>query len=74
MPNAAADANSEQWLVHIANMLGAEASGMLTIHPDGSHSLIGNGHTESVLNNPLQSTAKYRNFGWSDCRRLVLAM
>ena len=49
MPNAAADANSEQWLVHIANILGAEASGMLTIHPDGSHSLIGNGHTESAV-------------------------
>lgn len=41
--------NATQWLAHIADMLGAEASGMLTVHPDGQHSLIANGHSESAI-------------------------
>jgi DNA-binding CsgD family transcriptional regulator len=34
--------NAIEWLAHIAEVLGAEASGMLSIHPDGKHSLITN--------------------------------
>ncbi|MDO9598426.1 MAG: helix-turn-helix transcriptional regulator [Azoarcus sp.] len=37
------------WLAHIADMLGAEASGMLTLHPDGTQSLIANGHADSAI-------------------------
>jgi hypothetical protein len=48
------DHNTAQWLAHIADMLGAEASGMLTVHPDGQHSLIANGHSESAI-------SQYRN-------------
>ena len=55
MMTTPADLSSAQWLSHIADMLGAEASGMLTIHPDGSHSLIANGHTESAI-------AEYRDY------------
>lgn len=43
------DLNATQWLAHIADMLGAEASGMLTVHPDGRHSLIANGHSDSAI-------------------------
>jgi DNA-binding CsgD family transcriptional regulator len=43
------DPNATQWLAHIADMLGAEASGMLTISPDGRHSLIANGHSDSAI-------------------------
>ncbi|UCV28929.1 helix-turn-helix transcriptional regulator [Ferribacterium limneticum] len=43
------DHNATQWLAHIADMLGAEASGMLTVHPDGQHSLIANGHSDSAI-------------------------
>ena len=49
MASGSTDINSTQWLAHIADMLGAEASGMVTVHPDGSHSLIANGHTESAI-------------------------
>jgi len=41
--------NTTEWLAHIADMLGAEASGMLMVHPDGSHSLIANGHSDSAI-------------------------
>lgn len=44
------NAYSAAWLDHIADMLGAEASGMLTVHPDGRHELIAKGHTESAVN------------------------
>lgn len=43
------DPNATQWLAHIADMLGAEASGMLTVHSDGRHSLIANGHSDSAI-------------------------
>lgn len=49
MTSPVADTSAALWLNHIADMLGAEASGMLTICPDGSHSLITNGHTESAM-------------------------
>lgn len=49
MASGSTDINSTQWLAHIADMLGAEASGMVTVHPDGSHSLIANGHTDSAI-------------------------
>lgn len=55
MATTATDSSSAQWLAHIADMLGAEASGMLTLHPDGSHSLIANGHSERAI-------AEYRNY------------
>lgn len=41
--------NAIEWLAHIADMLGAEASGMLSVHPDGQHSLIANGHSDSAI-------------------------
>lgn len=43
-PHSAAD-----WLNHIADMLGAEASGMLIARPDGRHSLMVNGHSEAAI-------------------------
>lgn len=43
------DHNATHWLAHIADILGAEASGMLTVHPDGRHSLIANGHSDSAI-------------------------
>lgn len=43
------DPHSSEWLAHIADMLGAEASGLLTVHPDGRHSLIANGHSDSAI-------------------------
>lgn len=49
MPNQVADTSAAQWLAHIANMVGAEASGMLTRYPDGRHSLIAHGHSESAI-------------------------
>lgn len=42
------DIDASLWLAHIADMLGAEASGMLTIYPDGQLSLIADGHSESA--------------------------
>lgn len=41
--------NTTDWLTHIADMLGAEASGLLTLHPDGRHSLIADGHSDSAI-------------------------
>lgn len=43
------DSNATEWLAHIADMLGAEASGMLTVSQDGCHSLIANGHSDSAI-------------------------
>lgn len=36
------------WLAHIADLLGAEASAMLTLHPDGQQDLIAPGHTAAA--------------------------
>lgn len=36
------------WLTYIADVLGAEASGMLTIRPDGQQSLLAVGHTDAA--------------------------
>lgn len=41
--------NAIEWLAHIADMLGAEASGLLSLHPDGQHSLIAKGHSDSAI-------------------------
>jgi len=49
MTSPATDNNTALWLAHIADMLGAEASGMLTLHPDGRQDLITNGHSESAI-------------------------
>lgn len=49
MASQVADTSAALWLAHIADMLGAEASGMLTLYPDGGHSLIANGHSESAI-------------------------
>lgn len=37
-----------EWLAHVADLLGAEASGMLTMVPGGQQSLITTGHTEAA--------------------------
>jgi len=42
------DEAAAEWLAHIADMLGAEAHGMLTRHTDGSHTLISQGHEETA--------------------------
>lgn len=42
------DEAAAEWLAHIADMLGAEAHGMLTRHPDGTRTLISRGHEESA--------------------------
>ena len=55
MTSTTADSSSAQWLAHIADILGAEASGMLTLHPDGRQDLVINGHSESAI-------AEYRNY------------
>jgi len=49
MTSLATDNSAALWLAHIADMLGAEASGMLSLHPDGRHDLITNGHSESAI-------------------------
>lgn len=35
--------NAAEWLAHIVDMLGAEASGMVTLRPDGGHDLVVDG-------------------------------
>src|SRR5574338_89390 len=45
----AARDNAADWLVHCADMLGAEASGLLTLQPDGGYSLISDGLDEQVI-------------------------
>lgn len=43
------DQNASEWLDHIADMLGAEASCKLTVYPDGRHNLIAKGHDDSAI-------------------------
>lgn len=43
------DQNASEWLDHIADMLGAEASCKLTVYPDGRHNLITKGHDDSAI-------------------------
>ena len=48
-PSAASPSDTAPaWLAHIAELLGAEASGMLTLHPDGQQSLLAVGHTDAA--------------------------
>jgi DNA-binding CsgD family transcriptional regulator len=47
--------NSAEWLAHIADMLGADASGMLALQPDGGHHIITNGLSERAI-------AEYRDY------------
>jgi len=49
MPTSTADTSSAQWLAHITDIVGAEASGMHTLHPDGRQDLVTNGHSESAI-------------------------
>lgn len=49
MTSPVANTSAALWLNHIADMLGAEASVMLTLHPDGSQDLLTNGHSESAI-------------------------
>jgi DNA-binding CsgD family transcriptional regulator len=44
-----------EWLAHIADLLGAEASGLVTLRPDGSHHLIAEGLDERAI-------AEYRDY------------
>lgn len=68
---------AEDWLTHIADMLGAEASGLLVVRPDGRQSLIAKGHSGTAINqyrdhfshlDPLQSLLDDR----PDGRALVI--
>lgn len=43
------DQNASEWLDHIADMLGAEASCKLTVYPDSRHNLIAKGHDDSAI-------------------------
>lgn len=43
------DQNAREWLDHIADMLGAEASCKLTLYPDGRHAFITTGHDDSAI-------------------------
>lgn len=55
MTSTTAHSSSAQWLAHIADMLGAEASGMFTLHPDGRQELLTDGHSVSAI-------AEYRDY------------
>ena len=55
MTTTTPDSNSAQWLAHIADMLGAEASGMFTLHPDGRQELLTEGHSVTAI-------AEYRDY------------
>lgn len=41
--------HAAEWLAHLADMLGAEAGGLLTVRPDGSHQLVTQGHSERAI-------------------------
>ncbi|MBL8405454.1 MAG: helix-turn-helix transcriptional regulator [Dechloromonas sp.] len=43
------DQNASEWLDHIADMLGAEASCKLTVYPDGHHNLVAKGHDDHAI-------------------------
>src|SRR5574337_316285 len=45
----AARDNAVEWLAHCADMLGAEASGLVTLQPDGGYDLISDGLDERAI-------------------------
>lgn len=54
-PTRADGRQTAEWLDHIAEMLDAEASGMVALYPDGRHDLIANGLNERAV-------AEYRDY------------